>query len=1089
MSTAQPQPTLLGRRYRLQNKLGQGGMGAVYHAHDRLTGAEVALKQLRVDTPMLNAIRHASQTDEDPLLALANEFQVMASLRHPNIVSVYDYGFDTHGQPYFTMTLLDGAQSITDAARGLPQPAQIDLLIQTLQALAYIHRRGILHRDLKPSNVLVKEGTVYVVDFGLAQEHSGASFAPIAGTLAYLAPEILAEVPASRASDLYALGVIAYEVLAGKHPFEGLSVTDLIISISTGEIDVASLDLEPHLKAVLMRVLQKDPTLRYQSAEAVLNELTNVGNASATQETAEIRESYLQAARFVGREQELSQLRQAFESLGSRGSGWLIGGESGVGKSRLVNELRAQALVNGALVLVGQGVSDGGLPYQLWRDIARRLALMGELSDTEAAALRQVVPDIETLIEQDVPSLTETDPAELQRQLFQAMESLLRQALATQPVLIILEDLQWAAESLAVLRALIPLIAELPLMIIGTYRDDESPHLPDKLPSFQVLPLRRLTHDEIERLSASMLGDAGVRPMIVDLLERETEGNVFFLVEVVRALAQEAGSLNDIGLVTLPTNVMSGGIQRIVHYRLERVPLWARAWLDVAAVFGRRVDEAVMRAAAPDLDLERWLQACADAAVLEVSDNAYRFAHDKLREGVLTELDDSRRVEVNRIVAESVERAYPDSLTDYALILSQHWAAAGDDAKEAHYSMIAAHESYERDDYINAMQLYQRAFALNAPQYAANPDKTLADLYFGLGRACFSLSDYQGVIDWQTQALEQYRRIGDRFGEADAIYALGEVDLRQSRYDIARERIQQSLDIFRTLDAPKKSAYALMTLGVIHTQSDEFDKSIAIFEECLDMMRAIGDQRAVGRVLNNMAIAYDMSGDLERALGIYQESLDLRRTLNDRMGIVYSLANLGAINNDRGENALALTQLEEAYQRSLVLGERQTTATILSMLGQVHHALGHYAEAEQTQNEALVMRRHLNDRRGICNSLISLALIACEQHRVEHARVLFAELVGLIRVDAVMHRLWAHSAVKVAAYIAEEEGDIARAVTLLSAVLTINAAQNGLSMTESQEKLAALVAKLDAASATHARESGAALTLEAAFTLAAQGVG
>lgn len=1087
MST-QPQPMLLGRRYRLHHKLGQGGMGAVYHAHDRLTGAAVALKQIRVDAPMLNAIRHASQTEEDPLLALANEFQVMASLRHPHIVSVYDYGFDTRGQPYFTMTLLDNAQSLTEAARDLPQTAQLDLLSQTLQALAYIHRRGILHRDLKPSNVLVKDGTVYLVDFGLAQEHTGAAFAPVVGTLAYLAPEILADVPASRASDLYAFGVIAYEVLVGKHPFEGLEIYDLISRITRGDIDISALDLAPHLKLVLLRLLQKDPASRYQNAESVLHDLTASG-ASSAHETAEIRESYLQAARFVGRERELARLREAFETVNTRGSGWLIGGESGVGKSRLVNELRALALVGGALVLVGQGVSDGGLPYQLWRDIARRLVLMGELSGTEAAALRQLVPDIETLIEQDVPPLTESDTAELQRQLFQAMEHLLRQALAVQPVLIILEDLQWAVESLALLRALLPLMYEHPLMIIGTYRDDESPSLSDRLPDFTVLPLHRLTHDEIERLSASMLGDVAIRPMVVDLLQRETEGNVFFLVEVVRALAQEAGSLGDIGIVTLPTNVMSGGIQRIVQYRLERVPQWARAWLDVAAVMGRRIDEAVMRAAAPALDLERWLQACADAAVLEVNDNAYRFAHDKLREGVLAELDDTRRQDVNRIVAESIERAYPDSLTDYALVLAQHWGAAGNELKEAHYSLIAAHEGYEFDDFITALQLYQRALALNAHQYTDNPDKALADLYFGLGRASFGLSDYQGAVHWQTQALEQYRRIGDPFGQADATYALGEVDLRQSRYDRARERIQESLDVFRTLDVPKKIAYSLMTLGIIHSQRDQLDEAIPIFEESLTMMRATGDQRAIGRALNNLAVIHDMSGHLKQAIEIHHESLELRRRINDRLGIVYSLANLGAAHNVLGDYDLALAQLEEAYQRSLPLGERQTTAAILSTLGDVYHKLKNYNEAERYQHEALTMRRHLNDQRGMSHCLIELALLACDQHNSQKARTPFEELVRIVQGDSVMYEIWARSVLKVAAHIAEEEGDAVRAITLFSALMTHNSSPDAAVISRLQDRLSALSARVDDAAAVRARESGARLSLADAFALATQGIG
>lgn len=1082
--SAQPQPMLLGRRYRLLNKLGQGGMGAVYHAHDRLTGAAVALKQIRVDTPMLNAIRHASQTEEDPLLALANEFQVMASLRHPHIVSVYDYGFDTRGQPFFTMTLLDDAQPITDAARGLPQAAQVALLIQALQALAYIHRRGILHRDLKPSNVLVKAGTVYLVDFGLAQEHTGGSFAPVAGTLAYLAPEILAEVPASRASDLYALGVIAYEILVGKHPFEGLEIYDLIARITRGDIDTSALELAPYLKAVMLRLLQKDPASRYQNAESVLRDLTASGT-HATQETAEIRESYLQAARFVGREQELARLRDAFETVNTRGTGWLIGGESGVGKSRLVNELRALALVSGALVLVGQGVSDGGLPYQLWRDIARRLVLMGELSDTEAAALRLLVPDIETLIEQDVPPLTETDPAEVQRHLFQAMETLLRQALAVQPVLIILEDLQWAVESLALLRALLPLMYEHPLMIIGTYRDDESPQLPEKLPDFNALPLRRLTHDEIERLSASMLGDTGIKPMVVDLLQRETEGNVFFLVEVVRALAQEAGSLNEIGLVTLPTNVMSGGIQRIVHYRLERVPLWARVWLDVAAVFGRRIDEAVMRAAAPDLDLEHWLQACADAAVLEVNDNAYRFAHDKLREGVLVELDEPRRQEVNRIVAESIERAYPDALKAYALMLAKHWGEAADTAKEARYSAIAAHESLEVEDVVGAHRLYERALALNAHQYFDNPDRELAALYYGMGRACYGVSDYQNVAAWQTKALEQYQKLGDRYGEANAIFALGEAEMRQGYHEQSRQRTEQSLEIFRALGETKKAAYSLMSIGVLHSQTGDIPSAIVIFEECLALMRTVDDEQAVARALNNLAITYDYSGDYDRAESLYNESLVIRRRINDRLGIVYSLANLGALTMARGEYEAALTLIQEAYERSLPLGERMTTASILSTMGECYAHLKRYEESARYQREALVIRRQINARTGLRVSLWMLGEVLCQLGQLDEVPPLLAELIHLLRDFKVVQ--WYSDGVALAALFSEKSGDHRRAVTLYAALLADATARN--QKTEAtQRTLDALRVVMSPADFSDAYNKGSALNLEDAFAIAAQGI-
>ncbi|KAB2860075.1 MAG: serine/threonine protein kinase, partial [Anaerolineae bacterium] len=157
--------TLLGNRYQLHEKLGEGGMGAVYRATDRLTGQAVALKRVLIPTGGTSP-----ETDSSRLrLSLAREFQTLASLRHPNVIGVEDYGFDTNQQPYFTMTLLEKPQTILEVGAKASLDQKIDLLIQLLQAMAYLHRRGILHRDLKPANVLVEDGeTVRVLDFGLA---------------------------------------------------------------------------------------------------------------------------------------------------------------------------------------------------------------------------------------------------------------------------------------------------------------------------------------------------------------------------------------------------------------------------------------------------------------------------------------------------------------------------------------------------------------------------------------------------------------------------------------------------------------------------------------------------------------------------------------------------------------------------------------------------------------------------------------------------------------------------------------------------------------------------------------------------------
>src|SRR5207249_2506937 len=161
--------TVVGRRYRLVKELGHGGMGAVFQAVDTLTGQEVALKRVYVKPAELRfaSFHEATTNGFDLRVALAQEFRVMASLRHPNIASVLDYGFDDEGQPYITMELLKNAQT-PFRATWKSEKDKVNFLIQILQALAYLHRRGIIHRDLKPGNILVVKGQVKVLDFGLS---------------------------------------------------------------------------------------------------------------------------------------------------------------------------------------------------------------------------------------------------------------------------------------------------------------------------------------------------------------------------------------------------------------------------------------------------------------------------------------------------------------------------------------------------------------------------------------------------------------------------------------------------------------------------------------------------------------------------------------------------------------------------------------------------------------------------------------------------------------------------------------------------------------------------------------------------------
>jgi tetratricopeptide (TPR) repeat protein len=740
---------IISNRYILHDRLGTGGMGSVYRATDRLNRNEVALKH--VTTSPADLMFASRDADSNLPLALAQEFKMLASLRHPQIISVLDYGFDARRQPYFTMEYLPDTQTIVEAAQDKTTDEKVMLLVQTLQALVYLHRRGVLHRDLKPGNILVSGDRLKVLDFGLSlvSQHTVDDITQTtAGTFAYMAPELFKGQRASRASDLYAAGVIAYEMFTGSYPYDRSNVGTLVAGILNSPIDLSATGLDDSLCEVLERLLTKDPAARYRRAGEVIRELCEAADLPLPPETAELRESFLQAATFVGRSAEMAQLEALLDAvIEGKGSAWLVGGESGVGKTRLLDELRARALVEGLHVLRGRGVAEGGRPYELWRDAMRWLCLQTDLSELEASVLKMLVPDISRLIEREVPDAPEIDPDATAERVMTVIEDVfLRQR---QPMVLILEDLHWAAESLKVLARLSRnLEAEhMPLLILGNYRDDERPDLPDELPEIAVLKLERFTPEETTQLSAAMLGAAGREAHIVHLLQRDTEGNAFFVVEVLRALAEEAGGLDEIASMTLPAQVFAGGMRQIIERRLGRVPPEARPLLQMAAVAGRRLDLNILRALAPEGgDIDNWLAACADAAVLVVEEGHWQFAHDKLRDGLLVDLPEDRRIALHRQVAEALEATYPGA-PEHLATLARHWGEAGDVEKEAHYTALAGEYALGTGAYGEAIFLLDRTLELRdqvaiSQAQQASLERQLGDAHYGLGQLSESAAHF-----------------------------------------------------------------------------------------------------------------------------------------------------------------------------------------------------------------------------------------------------------------------------------------------------------------------------------------------------------
>ncbi|MBI5670975.1 MAG: tetratricopeptide repeat protein [Chloroflexi bacterium] len=999
--------TVLGNRYQLQQELGSGGMGVVYRAADRLIGETVALKRVGV-APGRLAFNSRNDTS-DLRVALAREFQLLASLRHPNVIGVLDYGFDSDGQPYFTMSLLDQPRDILEAARDLDDTARTLLLAQMLQALAYLHRRGLLHRDLKPGNVLVTDdGQVKVLDFGLAVPVYALSNVEdvVAGTMAYIAPELfLGQLP-SVASDLYAVGVIACEVYRGDRPFDDSSVAKLIDSILTKPPDLSGIPLP--LQAVVERLLAKTPDQRYPNADAAIVALCAAAGQPVPAESQAVRESFLQAAQFVGREAEFGELTRALKAVLSpstsadgnglqnhpfpplhtlergpegedktpRGSAWLIGGESGVGKSRLLHEVRTRALVEGVLVLHGQSVAEGGLPYQLWRDPLRRLALAVNVSAVEASILKIAVPDIADLLGCDVPDAPVMDGKPAQQRLALTITGLMRRL--RQPTLLLLEDLHWAGADLEIVRAVNRLVADCPLLILGSYRNDEQPSLPDELPGMRVLMLERLPDSAIARLSESMLGEAGQQPHVLELLRRETEGNAFFLVEVVRALAEEAGRLGDIGRRSLPEKVLTGGVQQIVRRRLGRVPAAARPLLKLAAVAGRQIDEPVMEklvgtrsiVSLQPLTLDNWLTACANAAVLDRQDGRWRFSHDKLRETLLADLSPDELPALNRQVAEAIEAAYPGD-DSRAAALADHWYAAGDVAKTVQYSRLAARQLNAVSNFRAARRLCDRALALLAAD-----DSARVPLLALAAEACVRLTEFDQGAAYATQALALARQANDRANEAAVLRIFGNAAMNQGDYAEARARILESLELSRQLDDRRGIGLCQNTLGTMAIAQGNHDEARAYFGEALVTMRELDERRVIAVILHNLGYLAYTEGDNAAARAYLEDSRAAQRTLGDQIISAQSLLLLGMVAFALGDYDAAQTHAGESMAIQRNIGDRRSLSDSLCILGWVAEARGDLAAAQDYYDQALAISRDIGNRQGIGYCLNNVASLA-----------------------------------------------------------------------------------------------------------------
>ncbi|MEM9775480.1 MAG: protein kinase, partial [Chloroflexota bacterium] len=971
---------IINGRYVLQDKIGVGGMGAVYKATDRLTGQTVALKQVNMNHELMRF----DSTPYDEILSrlrmiLAKEFQVLAGLRHPHIISVLDYGFDEKQQPFYTMTYLSKSQTILEAGKNLSYNEKVSLIEQLLQGLAYLHQRGILHRDIKPDNVLVVNGTVKLLDFGLSQKHGDKG--DIGGSPQYMAIELIEGDKASQESDLYAVGVLLYQLMTAKHPF-GQFNSDFYGRLYSIEPDWST--ISESLYPILSSMLDKSAAKRPQSAIEVLNNFAEFFGVTTPRETDEIRESYLQAATFIGRQSELTELKTGLiQAQNNQGVVYLLGGESGVGKSRLLDEFRTHALVAGWQVLTGQEIAEEGVPYQLWQNIVLRLALNTELNDLDAGILQEISPAVSKSLGRFISSLPNLAGPEGEQRLMLTFISLLKRQ--TNPILLILEDLHWSLESLSPLKQIIKVLDQLSgIMVVGSFRDDERPHLPSEIPEAKLLKINRLDKQEISQLSEAILGKVSSRSEIVSFLSQETEGNTFFIVEVMRALAEDAGHLLEIGETTLPKEVLTSGMDALLQRRINKVFASNLPLLQLAAVAGRQLDLNLLQSLLPDIDIDEWLQNVSDAAIITIRADQWLFSHDKLRQATLALLPHDHLQRAHQKVAITIEKIYSNDVNTFPNLLA-HWRAAGNSEKELNYLLPVAQRLVSvSGDYTQAQVLAkrglsrlsttdlrriellnlladiytQRAEFANGEQ-AANEAYALAKTNQDMAGQAKSLnilgvisreqSQYSRAKAYFQKALVKGKAANDIMSKALSLVQLGVVAEFQKDYEIAKSFFKQSLSLSQAINDLAGITQCYFYLGMLEAQHhNNFEVSLDYSRKSLEIHQQLGNQRSISKIFTSMGIDYASMGQYAIACDYFQKSLAIKETLGDPGGIAHTYLVLGESHFFEGvDYRQALSCHEQALEMKIELNALSMIGIVYGYIALCHCALGDYPSAVQ----------------------------------------------------------------------------------------------------------------------------------------------
>jgi serine/threonine protein kinase/tetratricopeptide (TPR) repeat protein len=1003
---------VLDGKYRIVAPIGRGGMGAVYSAVRLSLGDTVAVKLLL-----------PSHDQEMNRARFLREAKAAARIRHPSVVQVFDYSNPEAGPPYIVMELLEGPTlgELIQRTGPLPVDRALGILGDICAAVEAGHRRGVVHRDLKPTNVILARTDdggelLKVLDFGIASV-AGLPDATtltgpgtLLGTCFYMAPEQAKGGVAGPESDVFSLGILLYEMVTGKRPFEAATVLATMFQVANGEYKPVH-DLVPTVPpavvAAITSALSVDIAGRPASPEALarlagapmramrgkLDTLPDAGDSpSRVEAISEIRPSWSDATmpvdagppdlerHFVGRTQELARIEEQLRAARA-GSGKLtiVLGEPGAGKTRLVQAFatRAAAAGNGTKWVRFSDYEGSRLPP--FDAVTRAL-------DQTPPATAERVSDSER-------------GGDKWKTIAAITESVMASARNT-PLVLFFDDLQWArAVELDLVAHLQRSVDSRLVFLIATAHTPEPgsdlARWMGQLAQRRVdaiVPVGPLSSENVREWLHLAFGTFRIRPRDRRRIERATGNNPHHLLELMRHLLTSGAirrddahggadwTCADLEDVTLPESTRA-----VVHAKLADLDDDLRDTLEIASAIGQELRFATLLAASALREdvLEARVERAIDLRLLTeegvTGGDDLRFASETIRRVLYDEMTTRRRKRAHQRVAAALHERYAKDLRRIARVLCYHHLAVGDHAEALAWGLAAAEDDlalYANDAAETSVQRARDAAAHleeagegPAVRDAARLDALTGTLYVRLGR----FADASEVLARAIARSEgdAALRIGALLDLAHCHLGRGDMDRALAAAGEAADRAAKEGDTTRTLAARVLTSACLSRLGRLNEAEGVVRSAI----ESAGADVALGTK---AQALRELSVIATKRGAFALGEARARESLELARMARDPMAQHQAVSALAAAYDESGDAASALPFHLEALELARALSLRRREAIDLANTGEAHMTLDHVALAEQHFREALAIFREIGDRacEGDCRVNIGRALLA-----------------------------------------------------------------------------------------------------------------